>query len=553
MTAAGLPGVSAVSNSWSGGEESDETNFDSDFTHSGVTFLASTGDDGSPAGYPAYSPNVVAVGGTTLNINSNNSYGSETAWSGSGGGTSVYESEPTWQEGVQTTGKRTAPDVAMDADPNTGVSVYDSYPNSEGFAEPWSTVGGTSVSCPCWSGIIAIINQGRVADGGTALTGATQTLPGLYSLPSSDFNPITSGSNGGFSANPSGGYNEVTGLGTPRAFTGGDSGLVFDMVAYDKVPSVTGVSPASGPATGGTSVTITGTGFLGATAVHFGSNTATSFTVNSSTQITAIDPAGSGTVNVTVTTAGGTSASLTADQFAYSNLPIITSVNPNAGPTAGGTSIVITGGGFTGTTAVQFGGINATSFTVNSASQITAIDPAGPVGVVDISITNTFGSSATSSADQFTYVAAPIVTSISPSGGPSGGGTSVIITGAGFSEASAVSFGTTNATSFTVNSDTQITAIDPAGAGIVDVTVTTAGGTSATSAADQFTYSNLPDVTGVSPSSGPVGGGTSVVITGGGFTGATAVLFGANAATSFTVNSATHITATDPAGSGTAR
>ncbi len=493
-----------MSNSWSGGEYSGETSYDSDFTHAGVTFLASTGDDGSPAGYPAYSSNVVAVGGTTLNINSNNSYGSETAWSGSGGGTSVYESEPTYQDGVQSTGNRTAPDVAMDADPNTGVSVYDSYPNSDGFDEPWSTVGGTSVSCPCWAGVIAIINQGRVADGGTAMTGSTQTLPGLYSLPSSDFNQITSGSNGGFSANPNGGYNEVTGLGTPKAYTGPDSGLIYDMVNYSTVPAVTAVSPASGPASGGTSVTITGTGFSGATAVKFGTTNATSFTVNSATQITATDPAGSGTVDITVTTVGGTSANSASDHFVYSNLPVITGVNPNAGPTAGGTSIVITGGGFTGTTAVEFGGVNAASFIVNSGSQITAIDPAG-TGAVDITVTNAYGTSAASSADQFTYVAAPTVTSVSPSGGPSGGGTSVILTGTGFSGATAVKFGTTNATIYTVNSATQITATDPAGTGAVDVTVTTAGGTSATSSADQFTYSNLPDVTGVSPSSGPVG------------------------------------------------
>ncbi len=111
-------------------------------------------------------------------------------------------------------GVRTIPDVAFDAAPNTGVAVYDSYNNTNGSG-PWEQVGGTSLSAPSWAGLIAIANQGRVAAGGTTLTGPTQTLPALYSLPSSDFNDITSGSNGGFSAQP--GYDEVTGLGTPKA------------------------------------------------------------------------------------------------------------------------------------------------------------------------------------------------------------------------------------------------------------------------------------------------------------------------------------------------
>ena len=122
--------------SWGGDEVSGENAYDSYFTtpsgHQNVTFLASTGDSGSPGGYPAYSPNVVAVGGTTLNLNANNTYQSETAWSGSGGGQSSYESEPAYQLGVQDSGSRQIPDVAFDADPNTGVAVYDSYDYGQG-------------------------------------------------------------------------------------------------------------------------------------------------------------------------------------------------------------------------------------------------------------------------------------------------------------------------------------------------------------------------------------------------------------------------------------
>src|SRR5262249_19063379 len=147
-------------------------------------------------------------------------------------------------------------------------------------------------------------------------------------------------------------------------------------------------------------------------------------------------------------------------------------------------------------------------------------------------------------ADLFTYfVPVPAVTGVSPSSGATGGGTSVTIRGTNFTGTSQVLFGTVPALLFTVNSDTSITAISPlAAAGTVDITVTTGSGTSATGAADQFTYSSgsaTPSVTGLSPTSGPTSGGTSVTITGTNLSGATAVLFGTTPAGSFSVNSAT--------------
>ena len=109
--------------------------------------------------------------------------------------------------------------------------------------------------------------------------------------------------------------------------------------------------------------------------------------------------------------------------------------------------------------------------------------------MVDVTVANSSSTSATSTADHFTYVAPPTVTSVSPTDGPAAGGTTVIITGTGFTGATAVDFGSTAATTFTVNSSTQITATDAAGTGTVDVTVVIpVGGTSATSTADQFTY-----------------------------------------------------------------
>jgi subtilase family serine protease len=217
-TAASLPGVSVVSMSFGGPEFSGETSLDSVFQtpqgHQGVTFLASTGDSGAPGGYPAYSPNVVAVGGTTLMVDSAGNYQGESGWSDGGGGISQFEPQPSFQNGVvtQSTTQRTIPDVSMDADPDTGVAVYDSFDN--GAATPWVQVGGTSLACPLWAGIIAITNQDRVRFGLGSLDGPKQTLPMLYSLPEADFHDITTGNNG-FPAGP--GYDLVTGRGSPNA------------------------------------------------------------------------------------------------------------------------------------------------------------------------------------------------------------------------------------------------------------------------------------------------------------------------------------------------
>ncbi len=138
--------VSVVSMSWGMSEFSGETQYDSYFTtpagHIGITFVGSSGDDGSPGLWPAMSNNVLAVGGTTLNTTANGTYVSETAWSDSGGGTSRYESEPSDQTSVQSTGRRTSPDVSYDANPNTGYAVYDSV--SDQGQSGWFQVGGTS-------------------------------------------------------------------------------------------------------------------------------------------------------------------------------------------------------------------------------------------------------------------------------------------------------------------------------------------------------------------------------------------------------------------------
>jgi subtilase family serine protease len=374
-TAAKLPGVTVVSMSWiwyeaqwigSSGEQTYDSNtFVTQNGHPGVTFLASSGDGGTPGGYPAFSPNVVAVGGTTLSLN-NNAYASEVGWSfptprtlnngsasysqmgswaphsggfsgtystaaagssasaawttiisapdqgwdggtevsatwlanagnatnarysiydgntttgtllgtvtvdqtkapngtidggsafqelgvyypqsgsltvvlnanssngtvvadavgiaqswSTGGGQSKFESEPTYQLPFQNTGYRTTPDVSFDADFNSGVTCFQN--GRLGYS-----YGGTSLSSPCWAGLIAIANQGLVAGGGVPLNSPAnpmQSLQALYSLPPSDFQDITSGYNG---LNAGVGYDELTGRGSPIANT-----LIPDLV-----------------------------------------------------------------------------------------------------------------------------------------------------------------------------------------------------------------------------------------------------------------------------------------------------------------------------------
>ena len=244
---------------------------------------------------------------------------------------------------------------------------------------------------------------------------------------------------------------------------------------FGNAPTLTSVSPSAGPPAGGTSVTITGTGFSGATAVSFGTVAATEFTVDSNTQITAAAPAGTGSINLTVTTAYGVSNGI---GFAYGNLPALTSLTPSRGLSAGNTSVVIVGSHFTGATAVEFGSTAATSFTVDSDTQITAVSPSGSDGSSNVVVTTVNGASNELS---FTYAEVPSITSLDPPHGAPAGNTSVIIAGSNFTGATAVQFGGTAAMAFTVNSDTQITAVSPAGTGTVDVTVVTSLGTSGNS------------------------------------------------------------------------
>jgi len=342
----------------------------------------------------------------------------------------------------------------------------------------------------------------------------------------------------------------VTAVGSQSATATLSSGWwVMQMVAFRAAPvgpTVSSVSPNTGPVGGGTVVTITGTNFASGATVKFGTQAATSVTFQSATQILATTPAGvAGAVTVTVT-AGGQSGSL-ASGFTYVATPTVSGVSPSSGTTSGGTGVTITGTNFVAGATVKFGTVTATNVTVTNSTTITATTPAGSAGAVTVTVTNP-GALTGSLTNGFTYVVIPTVSGVSPNTGPVGGGTAVTITGTNFASGATVMFGTQAAAGVTVTNSTTITATTPAGSvGAVTVTVTVAGQSG--SLASGFTYVATPTVSGVSPSSGSTSGGTGVTITGTNFVAGATVKFGTATATNVTVTNSTTMTATTPAGS----
>jgi subtilase family serine protease len=210
VTGSGATGQ--VSMSWGGSEFSSEASNDSHFTTSGVVYFAASGDTGGTNIYPSVSPNVVSAGGTTINRDKSGNFTSETGWSGSGGGPSKYETRPTYQTAIASIvgSQRGAPDFSFDADPNSGVSVYDST-RCQGNSG-WLVFGGTSVASPSLSGIVNL--------SGSKNNSSDTELSTIYSNlgNSSDFRDIISGTAGSFSAAV--GWDFVTGVGSNQGTNG---------------------------------------------------------------------------------------------------------------------------------------------------------------------------------------------------------------------------------------------------------------------------------------------------------------------------------------------
>jgi len=227
--------ATVVSMSWGGGEFSGENESDSFFCNivngngQPVTFVAATGDGGHGTIYPSVSPCVVAAGGTTLALSTSEpgsnpftiDYGHETTWTGSGGGVSQFESQPSFQNpacATWSTTFRCVPDIASDANPGTGVPVYDTL-SSHG----WVQVGGTSVATPDWGGFFTLVNSARALQSPPKGT-LSQADADLYTIYysanySTNFHDIVSGTNGGCGSQCTAGtgYDLVTGIGSYQA------------------------------------------------------------------------------------------------------------------------------------------------------------------------------------------------------------------------------------------------------------------------------------------------------------------------------------------------
>ncbi len=252
-------------------------------------------------------------------------------------------------------------------------------------------------------------------------------------------------------------------------------------------PSLTSVNPNSGPTAGGTAVTITGSDFVAGATVEFGGNACGNVNVARATEITCDTPAAAaGLVDVTVENPDGQSNTLT-DGFTYVAPPSVTSVNPNSGPTAGGTAVTISGANFDAGATVEFGGNACANANVASATEITCDTPAGAAGAVDVSVENPDGQSDTLT-DGFTYVSPPEILGIAPDFGDMFGGYTVTITGEDFQSGATVMFGGSACTDVVVTVPDTITCTVPPGPiGPVDVTVTNPDGQSDTLFAG-FTY-----------------------------------------------------------------
>ena len=298
--------------------------------------------------------------------------------------------------------------------------------------------------------------------------------------------------------------------------TAGGTATGTNAYTYTTVPVITVITPTGGPLAGTAPVNITGYRFTGATGVNFGPTAATSLYGKLILKNYRGGPGRcSGHGPYPGNRAGRFQHArqlLTGTTYSATPPPALSVIWPENGPQAGGTTVAIGGSDFTSATAVMFGTVPATSFTVEDSAGISAVAPAGTAGPVDITVTTPWGTSPVVAAGRYTYNPLPAVTGIAPATGPQAGGTVVTITGTGLADATAVNFGAIAGTDLTGTTATSVTATSPAAAmaGIVNVTVVTLNGTSIAVPADRFTYTAPPPVvtfTGAPSQTSVPGGG----------------------------------------------
>jgi uncharacterized repeat protein (TIGR02543 family) len=603
-----------VSNSWGSWEFDGESSLDSFLTQPGVSYFAAAGDSGGLVEWPSSSPDVISVGGTSLTFTSGGQLAQEAAWSHGGGGCSSYETASTYQLTgiVNCAGMRATPDLALDADPSSGVSVYDSVPY-DGHSG-WRRVGGTSAAT------VMVAAE-------AAVTGAELNAEYVYESPvNMPFRDITAGSNGHLAST---GYDLATGLGswsyTPGAPTGLSATSISGAVtlnwnAPSRAPAseytiwrgtasnqeTTDIATVSAPTTTYTDTSTTagstyyyevqaanasGVGpFSNEASANDGSGTPYTVTFNANGGTGTMTPETDDvptalTLNAFTrsgysfsgwNTAADGSGTAYADEVTYpftqsatlyaqwttntsgapsgpSSPPTVAAISPSSGPVSGGTPVTITGTGFStipGVTAVDFGITTALEVSCSSTTSCTATSPGEVAGTVDVTVGTANGTSTTSVAVGFTYVPIPTVTKITPASGPTKASTKVTIRGSKFVGTVSVHFGGKLATGVRVVSSSEITATAPSGSGTVYVTVSTLGGSSQATTAAKYTFVAPPTITEVTPTIGPTKGGTTVTIWGSNFVGTVLVRFGEKRGTAVRVLSSSEVTVTAPPGSG---
>ncbi len=526
-----------VSTSWGLCEDYDTTadvqsmqNLFDQANSQGQTVFAAAGDSGSTGCLrsggpdasavnvetPSSAPFVIGVGGTTIGQSAETVWNESAAQAGAGGGgISEYWCMPAYQYQTGIPGLvnsdsqtnsgcsssnagsliRQVPDVSADADPFTGYVVD--------FSGSWTVIGGTSAAAPLWAAIAALTDASPFcADYGSGNAGVYPEA--LYGVVGVDNAYI-------YSTNPdqvpevlsdvTSGNNDYT----PSGYTGGlyPAGSGYDEATGLGIPLVSGLDGSLSPSTF----------YPGLTALMCAAF---------ATKLTSVH---------------------------------VTGVSPNAGPAGHAATVTVHGSGFLPIAGADMAVIGSGLFAAHcsSTTACTVTVPAHSAGTVNIQISaEDFAPSAVTSADRYQYVAAPGLSSLSPTRGPTRGGTKVTIHGTNFVHVASVHFGTKLGTNVKVISATEITVTAPAGTGTVHVRVTTAGGTtSATSSAGRYQYVPAPSVSSLSPTRGSHKGGTKVTIHGTNFIGVSAVHFGTKRGTNVRVISATEITVTAPAGSGT--
>jgi kumamolisin len=365
-------GGGQVSMSWGGSEFSSEALYDSNFSTPGVTYFASSGDSGGVVIYPSASPNVISTGGTTVNRDSNGNFIGESTWSSAGAGPSAYEPAPTYQSNIYTlaqiiNGKRGTPDYSFDANPASGVSVYDST-SCQGYVG-WLVFGGTSVSAPSLAGIF---NQAGAFDGGWDGGSNTSSVQsniyqnydaassgGTSCQYQSPFYDVTSGSAGSYPAGAC--WDFATGIGSGRGVSGLTASSGFSLSASPSSQSVDAGSGTSYAVNVSFSGNFSGTVTLSATGLPSGA--AASFTPGS------LSSSGSSTMNVTTATgtpAGSYTVTITGNGGSSSHTTTVTLVVNSSGPPP---NFVL--GAASGTITVPVNSSSTDNITVTSSNGFT--------------------------------------------------------------------------------------------------------------------------------------------------------------------------------------